>query len=73
MAENSTIIEPAFNYVILMRNEIGHNLLFYMTALMSFISKQCLSGGVHQDSVLKIWVCQEFCVNRFNKQHRIAA
>ena len=19
------------------------------------------------------WVCQEFCVNRFNKQHRIAA
>lgn len=20
-----------------------------------------------------IWVCQEFCVNRFNKQHRIAA
>nr|DAQ13045.1 MAG TPA: hypothetical protein [Caudoviricetes sp.] len=39
MAENSTIIEPAFNYVTLMRNEIGHNLLFYMTALMSFISK----------------------------------
>jgi hypothetical protein len=56
MAENSTIIEPAFNYVILMRNEIGHNLLFYMTALMSFISKQCLSGGVHQDSVLKIFL-----------------
>ena len=71
MAENSTIIEPAFNYVILMRNEIGHNLLFYMTAflydrifiwphfymtaLMSFISKRCLSGGVHQDSVLKIF------------------
>ena len=23
--------------------------------------------------VLYIWVCQEFCVNRFNKQHRIAA
>ena len=21
----------------------------------------------------KLWVCQEFCVNRFNKQHRIAA
>ena len=20
-----------------------------------------------------VWVCQEFCVNRFNKQHRIAA
>ena len=20
-----------------------------------------------------LWVCQEFCVNRFNKQHRIAA
>lgn len=55
MSENSTIIEPAFNYAILMRNEIGHNLLFYMTALMSFISKRCLSGGVHQDSVLKIF------------------
>ena len=25
-------------------------------------------------SILKHgWVCQEFCVNRFNKQHRIAA
>lgn len=34
MAENSTIIESAFNYVILMRNEIGHNLLFYMTAFL---------------------------------------
>ena len=22
---------------------------------------------------VKKWVCQEFCVNRFNKQHRIAA
>ena len=22
---------------------------------------------------LEIGVCQEFCVNRFNKQHRIAA
>ena len=21
----------------------------------------------------EFWVCQEFCVNRFNKQHRIAA
>ena len=24
-------------------------------------------------SELISWVCQEFCVNRFNKQHRIAA
>lgn len=56
MVKNSTIIESAFNYVILMRNEIGHNLLSYMTALMSFISKRCLSGGVHQDSVLKIFL-----------------
>ena len=24
-------------------------------------------------STRRLWVCQEFCVNRFNKQHRIAA
>ena len=37
------------------------------------------AGWQPQDEGVRIaqgylsWVCQEFCVNRFNKQHRIAA
>ena len=36
-----------------------------------------LGDRMTQDDLIEmlriIWVCQEFCVNRFNKQHRIAA
>ena len=34
---------------------------------------ELFSQGLKDFSGLKKGVCQEFCVNRFNKQHRIAA
>ena len=33
----------------------------------------CWFGGKPKSEEFNKWVCQEFCVNRFNKQHRIAA
>lgn len=31
------------------------------------------SKGLSNENLIGAGVCQEFCVNRFNKQHRIAA
>ena len=31
------------------------------------------SSGGGKTTIMKMGVCQEFCVNRFNKQHRIDA
>ena len=41
--------------------------------LMKSSTMQYIEELVTRYPVLEKGVCQEFCVNRFNKQHRIAA
>ena len=39
-----------------------------------FVSQPTISASIRNlEKEFHLRVCQEFCVNRFNKQHRIAA
>ena len=65
------LMEPLFTEYFA-RPENGDLLLSLINALLSTdtgLSRLPLAPGVERPKR----VCQEFCVNRFNKQHRIAA
>ena len=42
-------------------------------SLVDLLFKTIKEFYLKSENIVSDWVCQEFCVNRFNKQHRIAA